>query len=54
MDAELLIYSGGGGIKKEEKETTKTINGLEEKKNRLKERIRIFTEELKRLEENDN
>lgn len=55
MHPELLIYSGGGDIKRE-KETTKFNSEIEKKKKRLKERIRIFTEELKRLEnleEND-
>ena len=48
MDDELLIYSGGGDIKiKENKGDTE----IEKKKKRLKERTRVFTEELKRLEQ---
>lgn len=48
MDDELLIYSGGGDIKIK---GNKGDSEIEKKKKRLKERIRVFTEELKRLEQ---
>lgn len=56
METELMIYSGGGDIKKLKNNNPKDLTEIEKKKIRLKERIRIFTKELERLEklEKDN
>lgn len=51
MDDELLIYSGGGDIKMNRDSENKNLTDIEKKKKRLKERISVFTKELKRLEE---
>jgi len=48
MDEELRIYSGGGIINNDLE--NKNLSEIEKKIKRLKERIRVFTEELERLE----
>ena len=50
MDEELRIYSGGGDIKINRDLENKNLSETEKKIKRLKERIRVFTEELERLE----
>lgn len=50
MDEELRIYSGGGDIKINHDSENKNLSETEKKIKRLKERIRVFTEELERLE----
>ncbi len=50
MDEELRIYSGGGDIKINRDLENKNLSETEKKIKRLKERIKVFTEELERLE----
>jgi hypothetical protein len=51
---ELHLYNGGGDIKIKDNSNNKNLSEIEKRKIRLKERIRIFTEELKRLENIEN
>lgn len=51
MDDELLIYSGGGKLLINNDTKNKKLTDIEKRKKRLKERISVFTKELKRLEE---
>ena len=51
MDDELLIYSGGGELRINNDTKNINLTDIEKKKKRLKERISVFTKELKRLEE---